>query len=101
MSKSILQASKECWACRNLYNVHNPWRLEEHHIYPGVPRRALSERYGLKVYLCREHHNVPPCGVHFDPDLMLRLQQEGQRAFERTHSREEFVRLFGKNYLGE
>ena len=30
---------------------------------------------------------------------MLRLQQEGQRAFEKTNSREEFVRLFGKNYL--
>ena len=99
MSKSILQGSRECWACRNLYNVFNPWRLEEHHIFPGTPRRALSERYGLKVYLCREHHNVPPCGVHFDPTLMLRLQQEGQRAFEKTNSREEFVRLFGKNYL--
>ena len=97
--KSIVHDAKECWACRNLYNVSNVRRLEEHHIYPGVPRRALSEHYGLKVYLCREHHNVSPCGVHFDPALMLRLQQEGQRAFERDHSREEFLRLFGKNYL--
>ena len=97
--KSIVPDAKECWACRNLYNVSNVRRLEEHHIYPGVPRRALSEHYGLKVYLCREHHNVSPCGVHFDPALMLRLQQEGQRAFERDHSREEFLRLFGKNYL--
>lgn len=97
--KSIVQDTRECWACRNLYNVSNVRQLEEHHIYPGTPRRALSEHYGLKVYLCREHHNVSPCGVHFDPVLMLYLQREGQRAFERDHSRQEFLRLFGKNYL--
>ena len=99
MAKSILQSDKECYLCRRFYNLRTTRGLEEHHILFGRGRRELSERYGLKVWLCHNHHNEPPLGVHFDPALMLRLQQEGQRAFEKTNSREEFVRLFGKNYL--
>ena len=30
---------------------------------------------------------------------MRLLQQDGQRAYERTHSREEFMALIGRNYL--
>lgn len=40
-------------------------------------------------------------GVHFNRDLDLHLKQEQQREYERTHSREGFMRLIGKNYLEE
>ena len=85
MAKSILQFERQCYVCRKRYNVVTAVGLEEHHIFPGNPGRKLSEQYGLKVWLCRQHHNMPPNGVHFDPELMEWLQQEGQRAFEGRH----------------
>lgn len=97
--RSIVQFDRECWACRELYGIRTIINLEEHHIYPGNPRRELSERCGLKVWLCNKHHTKPPLGVHCNPPLMDELQRAGQRAYERTHSRADFVMLFGKNYL--
>jgi hypothetical protein len=34
-----------------------------------------------------------------DQDLIDRLQQEGQRRFEAVHGHDEFMRIFGRNYL--
>lgn len=67
MAKSILQKDKECYLCRRFYNLRTTRGLEEHHILFGRGRRELSERYGLKVWLCHNHHNEPHMGVHFDP----------------------------------
>lgn len=67
MAESILQTRKECYLCRRFYNLRTVRGLEEHHILYGRGRRALSEQYGLKVWLCHMHHNEPPLGVHFDP----------------------------------
>ena len=39
--------------------------------------------------------------VHNNAEMMKVLRQDGQRAFEKTHTREEFMKLFGKNYLEE
>ena len=39
--------------------------------------------------------------MHNNAELMRELRKDGQRAFEKTHTREEFMRLFGKNYLEE
>lgn len=38
-------------------------------------------------------------GVHFNHDLDLRLKRECQSKFEETHSRDEFMKIIGKNYL--
>ena len=56
MAKSILQSDKECYLCRRFYNLRTTRGLEEHHILFGRGRRELSERYGLKVWLC--HNNT-------------------------------------------
>lgn len=92
--KSILQKEKECFVCRAKYNLH------EHHIYFGVKGREKSERHGLKVWLCREHYEGTN-GVHGKNGHWLdnQLKQAGQKAFERTHAREEFISIFGRNYL--
>lgn len=90
--KSILQNEKRCFFCNS-----SQW-LEEHHCFGGANRK-LSEKYGLKVWLCHNHHNEPPFGVHHNAENMRKLRAAAQAKFEETHTREEFMRLFGKNYL--
>lgn len=92
MSNSILQKRKQC------YITHSTIGLHKHHIFGGA-NRNISEENGFWVWLCGELHNLSNDGVHSDYRLNLRLKQDCQREFEKTHSREEFVRLIGKNYL--
>ena len=82
-----------CWVCGRVCATH------KHHIF-GAANRANSERHGLFVHLCPPCHNMGDRGVHFNRELMEHLHREGQAAFERVHgSREDFMRIFGKNYL--
>ena len=94
MSKSIISNERECVICGSTYNLHR------HHIYGGVGRRDLSERWGCWCYLCARHHNMSDASVHFNRQLDFRLKQECQKRWEVEHgTREEFVRTFGRNYL--
>ncbi|WP_337808276.1 hypothetical protein [Gemmiger sp.] len=94
MAKSILQNDKECYLCRRFYNLRTTRGLEEHHILFGRGRRELSERYGLKVWLCHNHHNEPPLGVHFDPAARRELEQAAQFAFDDLHGPGSFAKVF-------
>lgn len=60
-----------------------------------------NQKRKVKVYLCLEHHISGKEAVHNNAEMMKVLRQDGQRAFEKTHTREEFMKLFGKNYLEE
>ena len=74
---------------------------EIHHIFYG-PYRSKSEKWGMKVGLCREHHEGRPNGVHGgNRALDLKLKAEAQRKFEELHGHEMFMEEFGRNYLGE
>ena len=81
---------------------HYEWKraVHEHHNFGGS-NRDKSEAEGLKVYLCLEHHISGKEAVHNNAEMMKILRQDGQRAFEKTHTREKFMKLFGKNYLEE
>ena len=93
--KSIIQDHKECYITGETHGLH------EHHIFAGA-NRENSEKYGLKVWLIPELHNMHKNGVHQNKELRHVLHRAGQMAFERVHgSREKFVEIFGKNYLGE
>ena len=94
--RGIIQSVKECFLCQVMYSQNNPYNLEEHHIFKGRNRKK-SEEYGLKVWLCRQHHEE----VHGKDghDLDLYLQRIGQMKFEETATREDFRREFGKSYL--
>lgn len=91
---------RECWLCgRN--GSADP--LDRHHIFGGA-RRELSEKYGLMVDLC--HHDCHIFGseaVHNNKENMQKLHEYGQRLCMERHgmSKEEFIYLFGKNYLSE
>jgi hypothetical protein len=90
--KSIIQAEKKCFLCEKTTG------LEEHHIFFGTANRKLSEKHGLKVWLCPYHHrgrNSP----HNSFVVNLTLKEIAQRKFEETHTREEFREIFGKSYL--
>lgn len=92
MSSSIVQSEKECWFCGARA------RLEEHHIFAGTANRRISEKYGLKVWLCNDHHTGAK-GAQYDPERNLELKQEAQRKFEALYSHDMWMRLIRKNYL--
>lgn len=96
MAKSILQIDKECYLCRKRYNLRTTRGLEEHHILFGRGRRELSEQYGLKVWLCHNHHSEPHLGVHFDPAARRELEQAAQFAFDELHGPGSFAKVFGE-----
>lgn len=76
------------------------WRKNFYQWYREEVRKK-SENYGLKVYLCLEHHREGPEAVHRNHDMMRLVQQEGQQAFHLTYPEIDFRKEFGKNYLGE
>jgi hypothetical protein len=99
---SILQQKGEpCYLCMKLKPMRE-WRraVHEHHIFGGSNRNK-SEAEGLKVYLCLEHHISGKEAVHNNAEMMRLLREDGQRAFEQKYTREEFMKMFGKNYLEE
>ena len=95
MANSIIQTEKRCYICGS-----ERW-LECHHVYGGNPNRKLSERYGLKVWLCHWHHNEPPTGVHFNAELRQRLQAKVQKKAMKYYGwdTDQFRSIFGKNYI--
>jgi hypothetical protein len=76
--------------------------MEKHHVYGGA-YRDKSEKYGLTVYLCHACHNEPPNGVHHNREVADYMHRMGQRKamHERGWTEKDFVREFGRNYLGE
>lgn len=72
------------------------------HIFAGS-RRQISEREGFFVYLAPWLHNQSNHGVHCKDghELDLMLKRHCQMAYEKEHSREEFMALIGKNYLDD
>lgn len=99
--KSIMQSADAdyptCYLCgRN----GNGDPLEEHHVFEGTGLRKLSEKYGLTVMLCGHRcHQHGENSVHKNIEARRDLQAIGQRAFEKNFPDEDFVTIFGKNYL--
>lgn len=107
VSKSILhdKGERTCFIYSRILGDYSPRKyLEEHHVFGG-PNRKISEHYGLKVYLCPKHHEGDIDGqkeaVHRPDynDYADMLHEIAQREFEKRHSREEFMKKFGRNYL--
>ena len=96
--KSIIQEDREhCFICgRNARADY--WGLDEHHVYGGSNRK-MSEKYGLKVYICHERCHLN--GVHKDADLNRQVQAIVQKRAMQYYGwdTETFIRIFRKNYL--
>lgn len=91
--KSVLQKNKECYLCGTT------WNLEKHHVIFGNGNRDKSEKYGLTVWLCPNHHrgNFSP---HHNRRLDLNLKEIAQEKWESQFgTREQFLIEFGRSYL--
>lgn len=89
---SIIQTKKECYFCGLTGGLHN------HHVYGGR-NRTISDINGFTVYLCPEHHNMSKDSVHMSEKRALILKRNCQKEYEKTHTREQFIALIGRNYL--
>jgi len=102
VTRSILHRKDgTCYLCVRLggdYRIHR--QLEKHHVFPGK-NRMVSDRNGLIVWLCHEHHRSSAAAVHVCHGNMLIIQQDAQREYEKTHTRQQWMELIGKNYLEE
>lgn len=88
---SILPTSAgTCFACGRTGDT------ARHEIY-GAANRKTSKAHGFWVNICPNCHNI----VHLKYDdgvLDRELKKMCQLTYERTHSRDEFMELIGKNY---
>lgn len=71
--------------------------LEFHHIFNGAYKKK-SEEDGYWVYLRCDIHR----GLHDTPQgraLWTSMKEQCQEHYEKYHSRESFIKRYGKNYL--
>jgi hypothetical protein len=91
---------RKCFICgRN----GNGDKLDRHHIF-GAANRSKSEKYGLVVLLCHERcHIFGKYSVHQNAEVMDYLHKYGQRLAQKKYgwTKEEFMSIFGCNYLDE
>ena len=102
MAKSIMhnKDDRACYLCMLLRDDYDTRKdLQEHHAMPGTANRRLSERYGLKVYLCMEHHTAGPQALHNNIKLRRLLQANAQIAFEKKYSHEKWMEVFRRNFI--
>ena len=100
MSKSIMhQKDGTCYLCMMLKGDYDDHKItEEHHAVFGIANRNLAEHYGLKVYLCPEHHRTGKEAVHRNYKITKYLQEKAQVVFESKYPNESFREIFGKNF---
>lgn len=98
---SILQNTyfgRCCYMCMKRGDFSPKPHLQKHHVFMG-PNRRISEEQGFYVWLCPECHIFNSHAVHKDNEACRKLQREAQQAYERDHTREEFMSLIGRSYL--
>ena len=98
-SDSLLQSDKYCYLCMLLEGRDNVRNLECHHCFHGTANRKHADRLGLWIWLCPEHHRTGVDAVHRDAEIDLRIKRIAQAYYEMDASKEEFIAIFGKNYL--
>lgn len=83
--KTLELFNNECAICHNN-------QVALHHIFEGRNRKN-STKYGMIVPLC------PRCHDFVHKTNYKEFKVKAQMNFEKNHSREEFIKIFGRNYL--
>ena len=87
---SILTNDLEhCYICTER-GIKNIFKQDLHEVYGGSNRKRSIEN-GLVVPLCRKCHE--------DKETLEYLKRIVQLKYEKTHSREDFIKIIGKSYL--
>ena len=90
--KSILQEDTEyCFICGR-------YGTEIHHVFYGTANRKLSDKYGMVIGLCYNHHRGNK-GVHHNRELDLKVKRMAQERFIQAYPELDFLAVFGRNYL--
>lgn len=92
--KSILQEERECLICQTPYDLHR------HHCFEGSNRKK-SEKYGLTVYLCANHHNMSNDSVHLNESLNKAVKKWAQEKAMQYYNwnEDDFRKIFRRSYL--
>lgn len=86
--KSILTTKmKICYLCGSK-------AVDIHEIFKGS-NRLTSIKNNFCIPLCRKCHTKTDNQI----ELLRYLQKECQKEYEKTHTREEFMKITGRNYL--
>ena len=102
--KSIMHDKKSgtCYLCMLLHSDNSAKSVrQEHHAIFGTANRRLSEKYGLKVYLCLEHHEEGREAVHKNAETALLVKKAAQTAFEKRWPEQNIKKIFGRNYIDD
>ena len=93
--ESIIQQNKTCYVCGNNKNIMR------HHIFFGTGKRALSEKYGLTIYLCGVHHNLSSVGIHFNKELDNQIKAMAQKRAMNYYKWqiEDWLKIFRRSYI--
>lgn len=76
-----------CYYCRI---TSGRQQLDIHEVYGGS-NRIRSMKEGLCVPLCRRCHS--------SEEIIQDLRKWCQKEYEKTHTRNEFIKLIGKSYI--
>lgn len=88
----LVEDLEHCVICgKDVINIH--------HVFHGVCNRHLADEDGYIIPLCHYHHNGSTRAIHFNRELDLYWKRIAQEDYENTHTREEFIKRYGKSYL--
>ncbi len=76
----------ECEYCHRKFK-----HLDPHEVYGGSNRKR-SMTNGFVKMLCRECHS--------NNKIVEQLKIDTQKEFEKTHTREEFIKIVGQSFIG-
>ena len=75
--------------------------VDIHHVFHGEHiNRVYAEEDGFVIPLCRNHHtgDWKRC-IHGNRQMDLKWKRYAQWEYEKNHTREEFIKRYGKSYL--
>lgn len=78
---------EHCYLCKN--------KKEDLHEMIEGKNRQVSMKYGLVIPICRKCHEI----VTNDKTLQDKLHKVAQKEFKKHYKTENFIQIFGENYL--
>lgn len=89
----ITKDLNHCYLCTK-QGIKNIPKDDLHELIEGK-NRQISMKYGLVIPICRKCHEI----VTNDKTLQDKLHKVAQKEFKKHYKTENFVQIFGKNYL--